>query len=258
MANDNPDDPSSLKVSRDALRDRMRSNRSRISNALAVVSDDSDMKMVAAMAMSHLAEMEDRLDSDNLSMSDLRSANQLMAAIQNVVTVLETAAAGTGRGAGGPVVPKNPTIALVHQMTDDLFEKKILDPYLRFDSASEEEEYRKRAAERKAEIDRLKKIGTPEAYWQANELIGEQLKDAKQYGAEASPDFDRLVQYQQNTKAKLKLGEEPPIPAQSDQIGAVAALLKEAGVTPAPEEQPAMPISLALAQAQSISRGNQV
>lgn len=79
---------------------------------------------------------------------------------------------------------------------DDYYEKKLLEPYLRFDSAEDEAAYRKREAERREAIEKALAEGTPEGRLRALELTEQQLRDAGDHGADRSPDyapmFDRI------------------------------------------------------------------
>jgi len=112
----------------------------------------------------------------------------------------------------------------------DLFEKKVLDPYLKFDSARDEEEYRKRERERQEEFDRLKSIGTPEAMNKANEIATAQLSDAEAHGAAASPDFVRLkAQTEQNNRDLQQISASPE-PAKAAMATDIGDALTAAGV----------------------------
>jgi hypothetical protein len=79
-------------------------------------------------------------------------------------------------------------------LVDDYYEKKILDPYLRFSSPEDEVEYRKREAERKAAIDKALAEGTPQGTLRAAQLMEDQLRDAGAHGADQSPDYSPMLQ----------------------------------------------------------------
>jgi hypothetical protein len=77
----------------------------------------------------------------------------------------------------------------VRSASDDIFGRKIFDPYLRFASAEDEEAYRKREADRKAEIDHAMAEKTPQGTLRATDLTIDQLRDAGAHGAARSPKY---------------------------------------------------------------------
>jgi hypothetical protein len=135
----------------------------------------------------------------------------------------------------------------LQSIATDLFDNKVLDPYLQFDSAKDEEEYRKRERERKSEIDRAMALGTPEGLRRANGLIQDQLRDAEAHGAARSPDYAGLVQRADAATADLQQSLQAPEPTPAnalaqpttsvertiadDGLGDILATLKAAGVT---------------------------
>jgi hypothetical protein len=126
------------------------------------------------------------------------------------------------------------TIEALHR---DLFENKVLDPYLRFASSEDEEAYRKRERERKEEIDRAMALGTPEGLRRAAELTQDQLRDADAHGAGRSPDFGRLVADANRAQGLVAQAEKQPIenvpvpPAVSNDVADIAATLRTAGLS---------------------------
>ncbi len=76
---------------------------------------------------------------------------------------------------------------------DDYYEKKLFEPYLRFDSAEDEAAYRKREAERREAIEKALAEGTPEGQLRALELSKEQMRDAGDHGANRSPDYAPML-----------------------------------------------------------------
>lgn len=133
----------------------------------------------------------------------------------------------------------------IEALLRDLFEKRVLDPYLQFNSPEEEEAYRKRERERKEEIDRAMALGTPEGWRRATELAQEQLCDAGAHGADRSPHFPGMVQRLDAAIADLNsrvpeksaanLGVKPEQngarPVADDGLGDILAAFKAAGVT---------------------------
>lgn len=81
------------------------------------------------------------------------------------------------------------TRATVQRVAGDLFERRIFDPYLQFASAEDEETYRRREAERRAEIERELARGTPEGNLNASAATVGQVLDAGAHGADRSTDY---------------------------------------------------------------------
>lgn len=240
---------------RDLMLAALRQMRSRLEGIAADTALPPELLPVADRALSDLAAAETRCLGQRPSFLSVTDLAATVGAVEKLTASLARDTAAARERANSPENQQHKLRASVAAMHHDLFEKKIFDPYLRFDSASEEEEYRKRERERKEEIERLQKIGTPDALKQANALVGEQLKDAEQHGAGASPHFDRLMQQQQQLKQDFEMTTGGPKVVIDDQVDSVAALLREAGVAPATDEKSATLPPLALAHGQSIIRG---
>jgi hypothetical protein len=82
----------------------------------------------------------------------------------------------------------------LQSMADDLFGKKLLDPYLHFASAEEEAAYRKREQERSIAYDDEIAKQTAEGNRRAASILQSQLADAKAHGANRSPDMAAIEQ----------------------------------------------------------------
>lgn len=91
----------------------------------------------------------------------------------------------------------------VTSFTEDFYEKKIFDPYLRFASAKDEERYRREETKRKEEIEKALALHTPEGDLRANTLALEQLKDAGAHGADQSPEYASRISTLTATKEAL-------------------------------------------------------
>ncbi len=160
-------------------------------------------------------------------------------ATQAIATATSTAAANANMS------PAERARASIEALNRDLFENKVLDPYLRFASPEDEEAYRKREREREAEIKRALALGTPEGDRRALELQQDQLRDAGAHGADRSSDYPGLVQRADAAMAGLQpqaahpsLVDERIVATQSDDramsddgLGDILATLKAAGVT---------------------------
>lgn len=95
---------------------------------------------------------------------------------------------------------------------DDYYGRKAFEPYLQFASAEDEEEFRKREAQRKAEMEKALAEKTPEGALRANNLAIDQLEDAGAHGADRSPDYQPMLSNLQQTRKNL-----------AGEIGTVAA-----------------------------------
>ncbi|WBY08934.1 hypothetical protein PIB19_05925 [Sphingomonas sp. 7/4-4] len=81
----------------------------------------------------------------------------------------------------------------IGDISEKLFERKVLDPYLTFASPEDEAEFRRREAERQEYVRRELAKGTPEGALNASNAAVAQLEDARDHGADRSPDFDTLL-----------------------------------------------------------------
>jgi uncharacterized protein YukE len=83
------------------------------------------------------------------------------------------------------------------------YDRRIFDPYLKFASVNDEEEYRRREDERKRAMDKALAEKTPEGTLRANQLALEQLKDAGAHGADKSPEYQRWVSKLESSSSTL-------------------------------------------------------
>lgn len=74
-------------------------------------------------------------------------------------------------------------------LSSDLYERRIFDPYLSFNSAADETEYRKREAESQRYVAEQLAKQTPEGNLNATGALAGQMLDAHAHGAGDSPDF---------------------------------------------------------------------
>lgn len=134
----------------------------------------------------------------------------------------------------------NNTRKTLRNLADELFEQKKLDPYLQFQSADDEAEYRKREAERKAYIDRELAKGTPEGALNANLAFKAQLKDAGAHGAEASPDYAAMLAKAEEAERGLRSAmpnaptpsvEQPKSGTKATELDDIMAAFRDAGVS---------------------------
>jgi hypothetical protein len=128
----------------------------------------------------------------------------------------------------------------IGDVAHDLFEKKKLDPYLQFDSAQDEADYRKREAERQAYIKAELAKGTPEGALNANNATKAQLNDARDHGADRSPDFAGMLTATEDVVRTLRSAmpsegvpttQKAEAPKVHDDFSDVLAAFRETGVT---------------------------
>jgi hypothetical protein len=77
----------------------------------------------------------------------------------------------------------------VNRFVHDFYDEKKFDPYLRFSSQQDEEDYRRRQAENKRAIELALAKHTPEGNLEAVALAKRQVEDAGAHGADQSPDY---------------------------------------------------------------------
>lgn len=149
----------------------------------------------------------------------------------------------------------NATRQTIQNVAEDLFEKKKLDPYLQFQSAEDEAEYRKREAERKAYIDAELAKGTPEGALNASNAAKAQIKDAGAHGADRSPEYADMLAATDKAEQALRsamsserqrAGEKAGSPKAHDDLNDVLSAFRDAGVTTA--ETPSLDPAHGLAQ----------
>jgi len=128
--------------------------------------------------------------------------------------------------------------ATIRRLAGDLFERRVLDPYLQFASPEEEDAYRERERTRRDAIERALARGTPEGQREATRLTSDQLRDAGQHGATASPDFSRMQREADAARAALdavapnqeQVDRRSETASTADALDDVVAALRAAGV----------------------------
>lgn len=178
-----------------------------------------------------------------VSVADLKSLIALRSEIGAAVTSSQTAVQ-EGRSVADNATAVSPAAAArqtISEIGHDYYDRKVLDPYLKFSSEEDEAAYRKRERENKEAYDREMAKGTLEGDRHATEIMQRQLQDAGAHGATASPEFAGLMAKTQQAKADL-LGQAQtsattdPAPSKSSaraadaQLDDVLATLKAAGV----------------------------
>lgn len=149
--------------------------------------------------------------------------------------------AASAAAAQANLSPAERARASIEALNRDLFEKRVLDPYLRFASPEDEEAYRKREREREAEIKRSLALGTPEGDRRAADLTHDQLRDAGAHGADRSPDFAGMMNQigsareTLNTTTPASVPDTPSLDSPSSEVADIAATLRAAGLSAPPQ-----------------------
>lgn len=134
----------------------------------------------------------------------------------------------------------------------DFYDRHVFDSYLKFTSGDDEEEYRRRAEERKHAIEKAMAEHTPEGDLRAANLSLDQLNDAGAHGADKSAAFNgwkkaiterrdnlaSVIDQQQHSADATKTVQPDPLKdVKPDQNASPEALagLRAAGVVIAPE-----------------------
>lgn len=210
------DDRSHQQAQAENLLSRLQDVRSRIEE---LASQAAGTKIAAnlSLSLSEIAGAEAALaqaarSGGAMSAADLSAITRL---IQNAEATTSAAAiavaAQTAAAAGNLTAASAATRQNVESLSNDLFQRRIFDPYLGFASAEEEADYRAREAERQRAIAEQLALHTPEGDLMAGGLTAGQMLDANAHGAGASPEFqprwDHLVAaLRQQRQAMLEAG----------------------------------------------------
>lgn len=125
--------------------------------------------------------------------SDLASLRREVANVTAASHSLTQHAVSSGSaGVSHPTMTHQQARAAIQSVSHDLFDRRVLDPYLQFASEEDEKAYRKREQENAEALKRALALNTPEGDRRAVEITRSQLADAKAHGADRSPDFAQL------------------------------------------------------------------
>lgn len=194
-----------------------------------------------------LAQLERNLASGISSASPASLRNEIAGAIAAATSLGQQArAAGDPRVGLELATAQARTRASVAEMSRDIYERRIFDPYLRFASEDDEAAYRRREEESRRAIERALAENTPEGDLRAARIMRDQLRDAAAHGADASPEFQRLNNRNAEDIDRLEVAlgrgqsrgqqaqpsqtSEPPAPATDEQLASVLATFRAAGI----------------------------
>jgi len=125
----------------------------------------------------------------SLNASDISALKSAVAAGETAALLNEAQAATATEQARNLAAASMAVRQEVQSLSDDLFEKKIFDPYLRFSSAEDEAGYRRRQAEAQRYINEQLARDTPQGNLNAAEATERAFLDAGAHGADKSPEY---------------------------------------------------------------------
>lgn len=181
------------------------------------------LRAVGAASLGQLAAMRGEVSAATAAATELASE--------------ASSSSANGTAANANLSPAQRARAAIEALHRDIFENRVLDPYLQFASPEEEEAYRERERERKQEIDRALALGTPEGLRRAADVTQEQLRDAGEHGADRSPDFAGMMSQIGSAKESInapttasQAQAQLPHPPSSE-VADIAATLRAAGLS---------------------------
>lgn len=161
---------------------------------------DSALHAQVASQLQTLAGLERTVTSGNATaLATARS--EIAAAVAASTGISQQARDGAQR----PDTAELAASAASRQQVQSLMrEMHRFDPYLRFASADDEAEYRRREAERRTYIEEQHRRGTPEGNLNAAGAAVSQMADAGVHGAANSPEFRRRFEELTETTGRLR------------------------------------------------------
>lgn len=197
-------------------------------HAAASRGDDNGALNQAQTQLAGLANLKrDLARKDAPSLAAMRAAVAASVAVaQLLVQQVQSAPASS---ASASVALAQASIAARASVTDFMhayYDQHVFDRWLTFASNEDEEEYRKREAERQREIAKAMAEHTPAGDLRANRLSIEQLKDAGAHGADRSSKYKPLLEGLEARGSKLSAQideSKSPDPAQIQAEAASAA-----------------------------------
>lgn len=207
--------------------------------------------LVEGQAQRQLLTQLERSLSSGAAISAAFVRNEIAGVIANSANLSQQARASEVRSSAELAAARARTRATVMDISRDIYERRIFDPYLRFASPEDEAGYREREEANRRAIEEALAEGTPDGDLRAARLIRRQLADAGEHGADASPEFagrmlrinrdieglERAVALSQQLGAQNEQGsarperaQQSPPPASDDQLASVLATFRAAGI----------------------------
>lgn len=228
---------------------QIRSAQADLDHLLAQLGNDGGSVLADGQLRRQLLTNLERSLASGASLSGGSIRNEIAAAIAVTANLGEQARQSINqRGSVDLATAQARTRATVMEIGRDIYERRIFDPYLRFASAEDEEAYRRREEENRRAIADALAENTPQGDLRAARIMDRQLQDAGAHGADASPEFRRLVDRNSDNIGRLEnamggqqsgrtgqpseqqANAEPPAPASAEQLASVLATFRAAGI----------------------------
>jgi len=142
--------------------------------------------------------------ADANGLSAIRS--EVAATVAATQALVQQAQQGTSAAQSAQVALAQASEAARNSVNDFMhgyYDRHEFDRYLQFSTQKDEEEYRRREAERKQAIDAAMAQHTPQGDLKANQLSIDQLKDAGAHGANRSPEYKPMLDGLEKTREQL-------------------------------------------------------
>jgi hypothetical protein len=110
---------------------------------------------------------------------------------------------GPSNSASAAEAQRGQAVAAVQHAVSDYFDRRVLDPYLHFTSAEDEEAFRRRERARQEAIERELAKGTVDGQRNAARIMQDQILDAGAFGADHSPEYSGMLDNVTNARADL-------------------------------------------------------
>jgi hypothetical protein len=215
----------------------------------AELSDDPETQQNVIAQLAEVSGIEKLLASDRESKLDVPALMRFLnaQAASAAAATLNGKVSATRADAAGLATTQARTRASVLDMSRDIYDRHIFDPYLRFASSEDEAAYRRREEQNRQAIEEALADRSPEGDLRAARVMDRQLRDAGAHGAEAAPQFREMMNRNRLDIERLEsaLGREPsgdhglslqaenssqPAPATKQQLASVLAAFRAAGV----------------------------
>lgn len=189
----------------------------------------------------HLNSLRDQLVGGAKGVAALRAEITAAVAATHAYTLSVSGVVGTAQASpaeqAAQAALREASVA-AHQTVDnferDFYGRKIFDPYLKFASTQDEDEYRRREQERQRAIEKAQAENTPEGNLRATKLAIAQLEDAGAHGADRSPDYRRTLDGLKHSERTLdaRLSHTPNDKGATERLSLASAPTTKAGIVP--------------------------
>lgn len=221
-----------------------------LDQVLAQLGSDAGATVAEGQAQRQLLVQFERSLSSGIALPAESVRSGIAGAIAGATQLSQQArAASEHRASSDLAAAQTRTRATVLDISRDIYERRVFDPYLRFASSEQEAAYREREVSNRRAIEKALALSTPEGDLRAARILDRQLQDSGAHGADASPQFRGLMDRNSQNMGRLEaaLGErqsaqdgqrlatpsrhpDHPAPATSAQLAAVLATFRAAGI----------------------------